>query len=266
MKLPSPVEAEPPRSARKSMRRNATRIVSVGGGGGAAPSVANRRTPPVVGSRQPGRRDAERPAPTRAARRWSSASSGRNCFWRAIRASSVARSAGVIASARGVRPARCARRIASGGATGCTSSAGPGLESDPAARAEGAGAAGRIRKRARRVAQRRWRFTRASEAIAQGDLGDIRETGVLGLRDAAEVERQPLPPEAQSVRHALELAERVMVIPHTPRDLVRISDLDATVQLPERVGHERLVEVAGREHLEAFLLPRLPREAGLDVP
>src|SRR5262245_46258431 len=266
LNLPSPDEALPPRSLKKSMRRTASRIVSVGAGGGGAPSTAKRRAFDANGGRQPGRRDAVMPAPTFAAFAWSSASSGRNSRSRASRASSAARSSGRSACARDGCPLRCARCSASAGAAGRTSSVWSPEGSEPAARAVRADAAGRIRRSASRVALRRRAFTRASESIAQGDLGDIREPGVLGLRDAAEIQRQPLPPESQSVRQSLELTERVVVIPHPARDLVRIFELDTAMELIERVGHQRLVEVAGREQPEAFLLVGLPREADLDVP
>ena len=49
------------------MRMNATRMVSVGAGAIAVPSVENRRLL-VAAGRQPGRRFASSPAPTRAAR------------------------------------------------------------------------------------------------------------------------------------------------------------------------------------------------------
>src|SRR5262249_50425347 len=80
-----------------------------------------------------------------------------------------------------------------------------------------------------------------------------------------EVQRQSLPPESQSVRQSLELTERVVVIPHAARDLIGVLELDAAVQLIERIRDERLVEIACGEEPEALLLVRLPREADLQV-
>src|SRR5258708_6748568 len=84
-----------------------------------------------------------------------------------------------------------------------------------------------------------------------------------GRRDPAEIHPQALPPESESVGQSFELAERVMVVPHSTGDLVRITHLDAAVKLPERVRDERLVEVAGDERLKAFLVVGLPGQARL---
>src|SRR5439155_3721297 len=147
----------------------------------------------------------------------------------------------------------------SGGATGGTTS-----ERASAARAGGAGAAGSERRSPRRKTCRR-KFTRASEAITQCELGDIGKPGALGLRDAAEIHRQPLPAEPDAVRETFELTERVMVVPHPARDLIGIPELHAPVQLPERVRDERLVEITGEQHLQALVRVGLPRHARLDV-
>src|SRR5262245_49154502 len=82
-----------------------------------------------------------------------------------------------------------------------------------------------------------------SESVTERDLVDVVQTGVLGLRDAAEIETEAAPARAEPVGDAADLPLGIRVPAHARGELVRVPQLESVVVGAERVGDERLIEV-----------------------
>src|SRR5690349_6459857 len=80
------------------------------------------------------------------------------------------------------------------------------------------------RKVVRRKCSRALRPT--LEAIADRDLLDVAQVGVLGLRNAAPIHREPLELDADAVGDVLDLAERIRVVADPAGHLIGVAQLE----------------------------------------
>src|SRR5262252_166387 len=265
-KWPSPVVCEPARSFRKSMRMNATRIVSGGPFATCARAAAALR-PNVPASRSWGLRSGVAGGfhPTRRLARgdqstWGLLCRSRKLFQRSTRVRFIAWYS--LAAAETVVFAGTALRA--GVAAGGRRIVKRPEESDRLAPADPRSSNPAISREVLRKVFRSARPKRL-EAVSDRDLLDVVESGVLGLRDAAPVHGESLELDADSVGQILDLSERIRVVADPPRHLTRVTELEAGVVGAEVVGHERLIEIRSQDQRVVLALDRFPGSADLDV-
>src|SRR5215831_20229646 len=241
-KWPSPVVCEPARSLRKSMRMNATRIVS-GGPLAACVRAAAALRPNVPASRSWGLRSGVAGGfhPTRRLARGDQSTCG--LLSRSLKLFQCCTRLLIIAwypsFAAAETLAFAGAPLRAGVAAGGRRIVKRPEESERLAPADPRSINPAISREVLRKVFQSARPKRL-EAVSDRDLLDVVESGVLGLRDAAPVHGESLELDADSVGQILDLSERIRVVADPPRHLTRVTELEAGVVGAEVVGHERL--------------------------